>query len=244
MNNNDKKTVWVYAVILFTSAFIVLLITAYIQIKVNKNIDEVRNKLGSTEKEKSNFQMSLSSALAENKKLNEKIQELEKEIEDSKKSEEKLEKELKDFRDENSLKFENYEKLIKENICYYDGDIKNCALILTKEINKNYLESDAIQLYQKLLALTVKKAAQEFYYDGYGYYKDKDYDKAIESLKNSLNLVEDEYYSDDCYYFIGYSYFMKGNLSLAKDAMNTLLEKYPDSTYKKDVELFMKANFN
>jgi len=67
MNNNDKKTVWVYAVILFTSAFIVLLITAYSQIKVNKNIDEVRNKLGSTEKEKSNFQMSLSSALAENK---------------------------------------------------------------------------------------------------------------------------------------------------------------------------------
>ncbi|MEN2775063.1 tetratricopeptide repeat protein [Acetivibrio clariflavus] len=244
MNNNDKKTVWVYAVILFTSAFIVLLITAYSQIKVNKNIDEVRNKLGSTEREKSNFQMSLSSALAENKKLNEKIQALEKEIENFKISEEKLEKELKDFRNENSLKFENYEKLIKANICYYDGDIKSCALILTREINKNYLESDAMQLYQKLLDITIRKAAQEFYYDGYEYYKNKDYDKAIESLKNSLSLVDNEYYSDDCYYFIGYSYFRKGNLNSVKEAMNTLLEKYPDSTYKKDVEMFLKANFN
>lgn len=244
MNNNDKKTVWIYAVVLFTSAFIVLLITAYSQIKVNKNIDEVKNKLGSTEQEKSNFQMSLSSALAENKKLNEKIETLEKEIDDLRVIEDNLKQEIKNLQNENSLKFDNYEKLIKANICYYSGDIKGCSLILTKEINKEYLEKDAEQLYQKLLDISIKKAALEFYNDGYEYYKNKDYDKAIESFNNSLSLVDNEYYSDDCYYFIGYSHFRKGNLNEAKDAMNTLLDKYPNSSYRKDVEKFLKLNFN
>jgi len=244
MNNNDKKTVWIYAVVLFTSAFIVLLITAYSQIKVNKNIDEVRNKLGSTEQEKSNFQMSLSSALAENKKLNEKIETLEKEIDDLRITESNLKKELRDLQNGNSLKLDNYEKLIRANICYYSGDIKSCSLILTKEVNKEYLEKDAEQLYQKLLDMSIKKAALEFYNDGYEYYKNKDYDKAIESLNNSLSLIDNEYYSDDCYYFIGYSYFRKGNLNEAKEAMKTLLDKYPNSSYKKDVEKFLKLNFN
>lgn len=54
-NKKDKKTVWIYAVVLFTSAFIVLMITAYSQIKVNKNIDYVRDKLGNSEKEKKQF---------------------------------------------------------------------------------------------------------------------------------------------------------------------------------------------
>lgn len=244
MNNNDKKTVWIYAVILFTSAFIVLLITAYSQIKVNKNIDEVKDKLGSTEREKSAFQMNLSSALAENKRLNEKIQILEKEIEDLKNNEENLEQEIINIKEENLLKFENYEKLIKADMYYYNGDVKGCSLILTKEINKDHLEYDAKKLYQKLLDKCINKAALEFYNDGYEYYKNKDYDKAIESLKNSLSLVDNDYFSDDCYYIIGYSYFRKGDLNAAKDAMNTLINKYPDSTYKKDVEDFIKANLN
>lgn len=241
-NSKDKKTVWIYAVVLFTSAFIVLLITAYSQIKVNQNIDEVKNKLGSTEKEKSNFQMNLSSALAENKKLSENIVILEKEIEDLKLNETSLQQEIKDLQNENTLKFENYQKLMKADIYYYSGDIKNCSLVLTREIKSDLLEKDAMELYKKLIDLTVNKAALEFYREGYEYYKNKDYDKAIESFNNSLSLKDDDYFSDDCYYFIGYSNYKKGNLSSAKDAMETLISKYPDSTYKKDAEDFIKVN--
>lgn len=244
MNNKDKKTVWIYAVVLFTSAFIVLLITAYSQIKVNKNIDEVRNKLGTTEKEKSNFQMNLSSALVENKKLNEKIQELESEIENLKDNEAKLEQEIKDTKKKNTLKLENYQKLMNASLSYYNGDIKGCSLILNKEIETEYLDSNEKQLYQKLLDLTTEKAALEFYNEGYEYYINKEYDKAIESLKNSLNLLDNDYFSDDCYYFIGYSYFRKGDLAAAKDAMNTLISKYPDSTYKKDAEMLIRLYLN
>ena len=242
VSKKDRKTVWIYAVVLFTSAFIVLMITTYSQIKVNKNIDDVKNKLGNTEKEKSNFQMNLSSALLENKKLNEKIQILDKEIEDARIKESTLKQEIRNIQNENALKFENYQNLMRADIKYYNGDIKNCALILTREINKESLEKDAFQLYQKLLDMSVKKAALEFYTEGYEYYKEREYDKAIYSLDNSLSLEKNEYYSDDCYYFIAYSYFKKGNYYAARDAMSTLLSNYPDSTYKKDATDFLILN--
>ncbi len=242
VSKKDKKTVWIYAVVLFTSAFIVLMITTYSQIKVNKNIDDVRNKLGNTEKEKSNFQMNLSSVILENKKLTEKIQILDKEIEDARIKESTLKQEIRNIQNDNVLKFESYQNLMRADIKYYNEDIKSCALILTREINKEFLEKDGLQVYQKLLDKSSKKASFEFYTEGYGYYKDKEYDKALDSLEKSLSLENNEYYSDDCYYFIAHSYFKKGNSNAAREAINTLISNYPDSTYKKDATEFLLLN--
>jgi len=239
-NKKDKKTVWIYAVVLFTSAFIVLMITAYSQIKVNQSIDDVKDKLGDTEKEKSNFQINLSSALAENKKLNEKIQILEKEIEDARIRESNAKKELRNIEDESVLKTKYFQKLMKANIKYDNGDVKSCSLILLRDIDKDYIDGNALIMYEKLFEKSSKKASLEFYNDGYSYYIDDDYDKAIGSFKNSIILAVDDYYSDDCYYFLGYSYFKKGNIHDAKETMNLLLTNYPNSTYKKDVKDFLK----
>lgn len=241
-NKKDKRTVWIYAVILFTSAFIVLIVTAYSQMKVNQNIYDVRNKLGVTEKEKSNFQMNLSSALAENKKLNEEIDKLEKEIEDTRIKESNLNKELSNIKDINSTKITNYEQLMLAYNKYYIGDVKGCANILISEIDKGSLDKDALDMYNSLSGLSNNKASLEFYIDGYDNYKNGDFNKAIESFKNSLRLTVNEYYSDDCYYFIAYSYFYTNNINLAKETMNTLLNNYPDSTYKKDAVKFLKIN--
>lgn len=243
-NKKDKKTVWIYAVVLFTSAFIVLMITAYSQIKVNKNIDDVRDKLGSTEKEKSNFQMNLSSALAENKKLNDENKNLQLEIEEARIKESNLKDELNDERKIYNLKIENYEKLMKADLKYSNGDVKSCSIILKKEINKDALDKEALEMYTSLLALSSSKAALEFYIDGYELYKRGQYNEAIKSFENSLSLTSTEYYSDDCYYFIGYSNFNMGDKYISKEVMTTLLTNYPESTYKNDVVEFLKANFN
>lgn len=242
-NKKDKRTVWIYAVILFTSAFIVLIVTAFSQIKVNQNIYDVRNKLGATEKEKSNFQMNLSSALAENEKLNEEIKKLEKEIEDKRIEESNLKKELSNIKDINTSKFTNYEKLMLAYNKYNTGDVKGCSLILINEIDKGSLDKNAIDMYNSLSGLSNIKASLEFYIDGYNSYKKDDFNKAIESFKNSLSLTVNEYYSDDCYYFIAYSYFYINNKDLAKETMNTLLKYYPESTYKKDAVRFLETNY-
>ncbi|NLL04617.1 MAG: tetratricopeptide repeat protein [Clostridiaceae bacterium] len=242
VSKKDKKTVWIYAVVLFTSAFIVLMITTYSQIKVNKNIDDVKNKLGDTEKEKSNFQMNLSTALSENKKLAEKIEILDKEIEDARIKESELKQEIRNIVNDNDFKLENYQNLIIADIKYHDGDIKECALILTREIDIELLEKDALELYQKLLNKSVKKASLVFYTEGYEYYKEREYDFAIDSLEKSLSLEKNEYYSDDCYYFIAYSHYRKGNYYAARQAMGTLISNYPDSTYKKEATDFLALN--
>jgi hypothetical protein len=65
---NGKGKVWVYAVVLFTSAFIVLILTAISQIRFNKNIDEYRDQISNKEIEKSKFQLNLNSVLEENTK--------------------------------------------------------------------------------------------------------------------------------------------------------------------------------
>ncbi len=241
-NKKDKKTVWIYAVVLFTSAFIVLTITAYSQIKVNKNIDDVRNKLGNTEKEKSNFQMNLSSALVENKKLYEKIENLEKEIDELRKEGSNLKLELDEVKDSNNLKVNNYEKLMLANIKYYNKDVKNCALIIFNEIDKKLLDNSALALYNSLSEFCFIKASLEFYNEGYSFYRAGHYEKAIESFNNSLMFTKSEYFSDDCYYFIAYSYYNMGNKLQSKEAMNNLLTNYHDSTYKNDAIQFLAVN--
>lgn len=243
-NKKDKKTVWIYAVVLFTSAFIVLTITAYSQIKVNRNIDNVKNELGKTEQEKSSFQMNLSQALVENKKLNEKVESLEKEIEELKKEGSDADLELEDVKKNNEIVVDNYEKLMIANIDYLSKDIKKCALILYKEVDKSLLDKSALELYNNLVELSYKKASQEFYNDGYNFYKKGQYESAIESFNNSLLLSNTEYYSDDCYYLIAYSYFNLGDKVKSKEVMNNLLLIYPDSTYKDDAIEFIEANLS
>lgn len=64
-----KKTIWIYAVILFTSAFIVLLISAYSQMKFKKNANEYSSSNEINNEIRRRIHFSLSSAVDENEKL-------------------------------------------------------------------------------------------------------------------------------------------------------------------------------
>jgi cell division protein FtsL len=58
-NGNGRKAVWMYAVILFSSAFIVLLLTAYSQIKLNKNITRYEGQIHDEKQQNINFKTDL-----------------------------------------------------------------------------------------------------------------------------------------------------------------------------------------
>ena len=49
-------------------------------------------------------------------------------------------------------------------------------------------------------------------------------------------LYDEDYYADDCYYFIAYSEYNIGNYDKAKEALNTIINNYPDSSYYKDAK--------
>lgn len=233
-----KNTIWIYATILFACVFILLLLTGYSQTKFNKNLDEYRNKLVSTEEEKNISSHNLKTALEENKMLYEKIEELndvlEKKSADYRDIEEKLKN--KDVEDEMSQFINNYELLLEAEEYYNNGKITKSAVIILEQVDKNKLNLNGLKKYNELNERINEEAAWEFYQEGYNSYINKKYKDAKYSLYYSLKITEEEYFSDDCYYYIAYSDYRIGEYQLAEQSLKKLVEKYPSSNYIKEAE--------
>ena len=228
---NGKNTIWLYAVILFTSAFIVLLLTAISQIKFNKNIDEYKNQILIEESAKNNIQINLGTVLSENKKLNEKLKDLMQENEDLKIKVDEANKLLNKQQQKSSAYGNAYDMLINAQAEYNNGNIINCADILYSKIDSKLLGKTGVEIYNDLADKVFVKAAKILYIDGYKNYIDKNYETAINFLKKSYEYTSYEYFSDDCLYFTAYSYYRLGNINEVKVYMQKIVDIYPNSSY-------------
>ncbi len=238
--NEKKGAIWMYAVILFTSAFIVLLLTAYSQIKFNKNIDDYKNKISSGEKEKINAQMSLNSAIDNNNKMKVELDGLKAKINTQENKQVEISKELQAEKNRNIEIIASYESLIAASEEYDRGNVIECAMILKKKCNYALLQKEAMEKYTYLSEKSFRDAAYRLYIQGYTSFKDKQYGEAIEKLRQSLELRQNEYFSDDSLYYIAYSQYYMGDKAGAKTSAARLLEQYPDSSYSQDVLIFIK----
>lgn len=235
MNDNEnKKNVFLYAVIFFSCALIILIITGYSQIKYSKSINEFENIITNQEKEKVDFNINLSTALSQNKKLIEEIQSSKEELIILRNNNEILNKEIEELKEKNEKSVLEYEKLLRADELYEKKDIKECSKLLIKDINLNYLGTNAIMKYNSLLETIRDEAALQFFNDGYKNYKKENYEKSITDLNFSLELGDGFYFSDDCYFYIAYSYYRLGDKESVIKTVNKMLEKYSDSSYKKD----------
>ena len=147
MNTNKKSQLWVYAVILFTSAFIVLLFTAYSQIKMNKNLDDYKSQIYYKESEKNKVQQNFSSAQEMNARLNEDIKKLEEEKTALQAEVSTLKEELGDR--EKMIQARNdavggFSDAIME---YLNGNVAACAALL-KNVDISSLDSKSSTAYQ------------------------------------------------------------------------------------------------
>ncbi len=223
-----------YAVVLFTSAFILLLFTYYSQNQFDKNINDYINKLSEEEKKKISVQSNLYTVSEENKALKKQIEDLNKAVSSLKKDIKTNESETKVLDEKYSSTVKAYEKLINAEDEYLKGKIIESASILLNNCEKKYLNVNAAQKYDYLVNKTYFKASQQLYTQGFTAYKNKMYNDAILKLEQSLSFDRNNYFSDDCYYFISHSYIKMGNKELAKKNLEELLVNYPDSSYKKD----------
>jgi len=241
---NDKKSakikIWVYAVVLFTSAFVVLLITAYSQIKFNKNIDDYRKQIFSNENEKNKFKLNLNSALEENIKLVEDLKSLRDDLSSTRNKVEEYEKEIEALKENQEYINRAYEGLALAANEFNKGNIVNCAEQLSGNVDPKYLNAQALQQYNYLVEKTYKEAAHELYIEGYKYFKKKIYSAAVKRFWKSLNLADGEYFSDDCYYLLAFCAYKEGDKETAKSYIATLKEKYPKSNYIKDADGLLK----
>ncbi len=238
---NSKMAVWMYAVVLFTSAFVVLLLTAYSQIKFSRNIDDYKNRIYTEESEKNNVQMDLSSAIEENKKLKNEISSVRNELTNIKIKQEATSSDYSNLQKKYDQVVAAYEALIEAEQEFNRGNVTGCTIILHEKINKEVLEKSALEKYKLLVGKSYYSAAASLYEEGYRKYTKAGYSEAIALFNRSLELVTDGYYSDDCYYFIAYSEYRLGNRDNAKAALNSLLAKYPGSSFSKDALDLLKT---
>lgn len=235
MSNQEKKTVWIYAVVLFTSAFVVLLITAYSQIKFNNNIEDYKNELSEHQKEKKFFKNDLQLALNEINKLNDQIAQLKKENAEKNKviTDKTSEIQMQTEKIRNHLY--QYEMLLQANEAYSKGNDTQCALLLKKNIQPEYLDDYGLKLYDMLVDKTNYQAALNLFREGRSLYQSKKYYEAIDTFSLSLQLTQEDFFSDDCYYYMAYAYYRAGDVEKCLQNLQFILQKYPSSSYIQDV---------
>lgn len=238
-NRNVKAKIWLYAVILFTSAFIVLLMTAYSQIKLNRSIDDYKNQINSQESEKNKVKMSFASAQELNSKLQEKISQLEGELQKLKEETEQKEKSRQEALDQNEKILQAYSALGSLHKEYFNGNILECASYFKRGLDISLLDEKSQSNYNLLKAIVYKEAGEQLYEEGYVLYKKRDYSLAAEKLSLSASYAPDQEYSDDNLYYLAYSVYKNGDKGKAVEIMKLLLEKYPSTTFIRDAKRFI-----
>lgn len=238
MNENKKSKIWVYAVVLFTSAFIVLLFTAYSQIKLNNNLSEYKSQVSSKENEVNKYQQNFSSAQEMNLKLNNEIKRLEEEIStvralltelaNEKEKNEAISKRKKDAIDE----------LLTLTELYLNGNAVECAGRL-KSMDTADLEAKQLDTYNTLSAKAYAEAGNLLYNEGYALYNKGEYDEAREKLLLSHQYAPAQVFSDKCLYYLAYSEVKTGKNNLAVEHMNLLINHFPSSKYVKSAKQFI-----
>lgn len=239
MNTNRKLKIWVYAVILFTSAFIVLLFTAYSQIKMNKNLNDYKNQIYNKETEKNKYQQNFSSAQEMNSRLNEEIKTLQEENNVLKANINDLEKNMENIEEILKLKSSAAEGLSKAITEYLNGNVVVCAGLI-KNIDSANLDEKAVETYKVLLLKANAEAGKLLFDEGYALYNRAKYSEAVEKLLLSSQYAPADNFSDKCLFYLAYSEVKSSNTTGALDHMNKLINNYPSSKYLKSAKRFIE----
>lgn len=239
-NKNVKVKIWVYAIVLFTSAFVVLLLTAMSQIRFNKNIIDYKSQIHLNENEKNKFKLNLQTAEDNIQLLKKDIEVLQKNASKDKAKLEEYNKKLSELKEQQETVVHNYTELIRAEVEYDKGNLIECAKILSGNIKPDLLETTASERYKQLKEKTYEKAAQLLFMEGYKFFKDKKFDLAVESFKLSSELFDTAYFSDDCYYYLSYSELKSGNKDKAAEVIQIFFQKYPNSSLTKDARELLK----
>lgn len=236
-SKNEKKQIWMYALILFTGAFIVLLLTAYSQVKFQNNISEYQNKLSSQEKAKISAVTDFNSAVKENKRLKTEIDAIKNKLVESEQELAAEEEKRADLETKYANETEASDLLMKAQDDYIKGNYIGCAVKLKYNINTANLNTSALQLYNELTADSFSQASLILYRDGYRNYKKKNYSDAILNFTRAIDFSEkNEYYIDDAYYYMANSYYRTSNFDAARKTIGEFFIKCKNSSFYRDMK--------
>jgi Uncharacterized protein conserved in bacteria len=235
-SKNEKKQIWMYAVILFTGAFIILLLTAYSQVKFQNNISDYQNKLSSQEKAKISAVTDRDSAIKENKRLNKELESLRNKLVESEQEIASEGSKTTDIESKYNNAVSSTDFLVSAMEYFNEEDYVNCAMILKYDIKIEYLSQKATQTYNDLVGKCYEKASLQLYRDGYKNYKNKNFAGAIINLNRAIDFSKkNEYYVDDAYYYLANSYYKSANYDDAIKTISTFEIICPRSPFTRNM---------
>ncbi len=238
MSENKKSNVWLYAVILFTSAFIVLLFAGLSQIKMNKNLSAYKSQVFTTENEKNKYQQNFSSAQEMNQKLNDQISALENETL-------VLKNMIRDLNNDKAVgdaatqkkneAEENFHSVLSE---YMKRNVTEAAGLLAS-VDSSLFEGKDLEAFNALDLKVRSEAGKLLYDEGYKLYRQGKYTEAAVKLELSLGYAKKETFSDNCLFYLAWAEIKTGNKTAAVNHMRLLVQEYPESGYLKGAKSFI-----
>lgn len=237
--NKKKSSVWLYAVILFFSAFIVLVFAGYSQIRLNKSLENYKNQVFSTESEREMYQKRFASAQEMNQELNKEIDELKGEIDILRQYADGLEKSMEEMKEEYGRREAEAVKLTNAVSLFLDEKYIECVGLLNS-IETEYINENSLKTMNILKHKAAIQVGNELYDKGYELYLEKKYDEAIAAFDLSFRYAPEEEFSDKCLYYSSYAEYKKGDRIRAVEKMQMLVDKFPESKFLSKAKSFIK----
>ncbi|MGE4283133.1 MAG: hypothetical protein AB7G87_05360 [Clostridia bacterium] len=238
--NKNSKFLWLYSTVLFTAAFVLILMTAASQSRLTKDIQSYKEQLNTQKGLFQGVQKNLNDLAKENEQLQQKL-----EVTDVEKK--GLEEQVKTLKEQiTQMDMQQYkikksmDDLIEAKKYADQKDYKESALYLSS-VYFEVLSEDSKKTYNNLGSMVFTEAAAISYKEGYKLFNSNKLDKAIEEFELSLQFKKDAYFSDDAMFFLALSFYKLDRSDRAKDLFIQHDEKYPDSTYKADVRYYLEV---
>jgi len=228
--NNKTKFLWIYAIVLFTMAFILIFFSAVNQYRMNKNIDSYKEHLNKQTGLFQGIEEGISTLVSENENLKKQLKELEEKNNDLENKNKITNEKLEQLNAQVSEIGRTVDNLLNAKESFDKKDYKQAALSL-EQINPNLLGEKSRELYNHMQEVSFEKAARIFYNEGYKLYVSGQYEQAILSFQKSVQFKNDQYFSDDAMYYLGDSYLKINNVEEAEKTFNQFKELYPTSQF-------------
>lgn len=217
--NDKKKFLWVYALVMCVSAFTILLMTAYSQIKYEKSNSQIKFELTKRESQVKDFSINLQSVTDKKRMLEEQNKNLQSIVVVNNKKIVELNTYIQNTKT-------SYENILKAQTLYRQGNYnESCNLLLL--VDNNLLGDEMQKIYSTLKKNVFPKISVSLFSQGRKYYNHKQYDLAVLDFEKLLIIDEDRKYQKSTINYLINSYQSLGNTekktfyeNILKDASN------------------------
>lgn len=234
-DKNKRRFLWIYALVLFASAFTVLLLTAFSQIKLNNNMEEYKRQLSDRENSIKEFSLNLNSAAEERKTLKQKLEQLQTEYDQLKHtvSEGGGNPELMNSKLERSRR--SFDNLLKADRLYKDDKYISCAQLL-RNVFEEDLGQEARQKHRFLKSKVYLYATKDYYRKAVGMFNQKNYTEARKLFEESLAYDETKYYEENSIFYLALICKKINDVESFKKYSQKLIQSYPNGEYAAKVK--------